>query len=351
MIAYESARSELLDVARIQVERIGVASGKLPDRYPFKPAVDVADADDEKLYASSETGSIANPDAEPASPRPELSNQTFVDAIKNTEVYFNLYEELCRQALQAYEACSKVNSTVRIKAGLGALAQYADKYEPAYEFYRSLTKDCLELHVWDRITKFALEGALVCHDKLDKPHDAQWVTWALEYLHACAVAKDSNGHEAQLEATVSELRGLPGSRQVPDESVFSMRILDYSATFGKDVSLTHLNVEIDNALPVTMSVDDAKLEFDSESFENIAYTTGPIDLKPGKQVVKLSCSVSVECEARTDPRPLSQAPSLSAKVSSPLAQSPLSMRSRRISSLCLSTAICLGCEQFCECPR
>lgn len=292
LIAYESARSELLDVARIQVERIGTATGKLPDRYPFKAAMDVADGDDERLYASSETGSVADPDTDPASPRPTLSNQTFVDALKSTEVYFNLYEELCRQALQAYQACSKVNSMIRIKSGLAALAQYAEKYEPAFEYYRSLAKDCLELHVWNRVTKLALEGALTCHAKLAKEKDAQWVNWAIEYLQASAGAKDDGDDGVQLEAAVASLRALPDSRHVPDCNVFNMRLLDYATTFGKDVSLTYLEVEIDNALPIAMAVDNAKLEFDSETFESIAYGSGPIELQPGKQVVNLSCSVS-----------------------------------------------------------
>lgn len=292
LIAYESARSELLDVARIQVERIGVATGKLPDRYPYKAAVDVADADDEKLYAASETGSIVNPDAEPASPRPGLSNQTFMDAIKSEEIFFNLYEDYSRQALQAYQACGKVNSMIRIKTGLAALAQYADKFDPAFEYYRSLSKDCLELHVWDRVTKFALSGALVCHAKLEKEKDAQWVNWALEYLHACAVTQEADGEKAQLETTVKALRDLEEPRQVPNNQVFKMRILDHAAEFDTDVSLSFLNVEVDNALPIPMAVDNVKLEFDSEAFESISYATRPMELQPGKQVVKFFCSVS-----------------------------------------------------------
>ncbi|CAK9779681.1 hypothetical protein CC85DRAFT_273697 [Cutaneotrichosporon oleaginosum] len=293
LIAYESARSELLDVARIQVERIGVATGKLPDRYPYKAAADVSEADDEKLYAASETGSIVNPDADPASPRPALSNQTFMDAIKNEEVFFNLYEDYSRQALQAYQSCGKVNSMIRIKTGLAALALYAEHYDPAFEYYRSLAKDCLELHVWDRVTKFALEGALMCHAKLGKEQNAQWVAWALEYLNACAVTTAAEGETAQLEATTAALRVLTERRQVPNANIFKMRILDHAAELDQDVSLTYLNVEVENTLPVNMAVDKAALEFDSDIFENITYATDPMEFKPGKQVVKFYCSTSI----------------------------------------------------------
>lgn len=332
LIAYESARSELLDVARIQVERIGVATGKLPDRYPYKAAVDVADADDEKLYAASETGSIVNPDAEPASPRPALSNQTFMDAIKSEDLFFNIYEDYSRQALQAYQACGKVNSMIRIKTGLASLAQYADQFEPAFEYFRSLSNDCLELHVWDRVTKFALEGALVCHAKLGKEQDAQWVNWALEYLHACAVTQEAEGEKAQLETTVAALRALPEPRQVPSNKVFSVRILDHAAEFDADVSLTYLNVEVANALPISMAVDNAKLEFSSDAFESIAYSTGPADLKPGKQVVKFYCSVSEATSRRADTRRPLRALSPSARPSSPSAPSRWSTYSRTTSS-------------------
>lgn len=114
LIAYESARAELLDIARVQAERIGVEVGFLPDRYPFKSATALKNSD--MLFSKPVDG-----DAPKYADR-QLSNQVFVEALKSKETYTRLYIDLTQEALKAYEACGKVNSAVRLKADLAALA-------------------------------------------------------------------------------------------------------------------------------------------------------------------------------------------------------------------------------------
>lgn len=114
LIAYESARAELLDIARVQAERIGVVVGFLPDRYPFKSAAALKNSD--MLFKKTVDG-----DAPKFADRP-LSNPVFVETLKSKDTFTQLYIDLTNQALQAYEACGKVNSAVRLKTDLAALA-------------------------------------------------------------------------------------------------------------------------------------------------------------------------------------------------------------------------------------
>lgn len=114
LIAYESARAELLDIARVQAERIGVDVGFLPDRYPFKAATALKNSD--MLFNKPVDGNTPKHADRP------LSNQVFVEALKSKDTFIRLYIDLTNQALQAYEACGKVNSAVRLKADLAALA-------------------------------------------------------------------------------------------------------------------------------------------------------------------------------------------------------------------------------------
>lgn len=138
LVAYESARSELLDIARVQVnppsltvfrltyqvERIGVSVGHLPSAYPFLPPSGLAMQTDDVLFESSDNGlSDDGHDAEIAAhARPTLSNRQLVDAMGDVKKYQNLYLGMTKKAMLAYEACGKVNSVVRLKADLVALA-------------------------------------------------------------------------------------------------------------------------------------------------------------------------------------------------------------------------------------
>lgn len=141
LVAYESARSELLDIARVQVsishdmftsveihlthikvERLGVAAGHLPDEYPFAAATALLEPTDDVLFESSETGSNPDqPDTE-VYKRGEISNTQLIEAKRDAVKFRTLYTNLTKKAILAYEACGKVNSVVRLKLDLAALA-------------------------------------------------------------------------------------------------------------------------------------------------------------------------------------------------------------------------------------
>lgn len=99
-----------------------MAAGHLPDDYPFAAATALLDVADDVLFESSETGS--NPDqAEPELfKRAEISNTQLIEAKNDSAKFRSLYISLTKKAIQAYEACGKVNSVIRLKTDLAALS-------------------------------------------------------------------------------------------------------------------------------------------------------------------------------------------------------------------------------------
>ncbi|WOO84693.1 Trafficking protein particle complex subunit 10 [Vanrija pseudolonga] len=296
LIAYESARSELLDIARVQVERIGVGAGHLPNRYPFQPTATVTPAVDDVLFEDSAENGDSKESAEPK-PRPPLTNRTIIYALESPEAFKALYEDLTRSALSAYEACGKLNSAIRLKVDLAALAEYSQDYESAYTQLRLLARDCIELHVWDRVSKYAIQSALAAHTELQLRRDEDWAQLALALLRVCAVTPESkNASEeelAQLRSVIEGLKELPESRQVLENPVFHLRLLDSVATASSDVSVTQLAVQVNNGLPLPVRVNDVWVDLESETFGEITYSSGPVDLQPGKQTITVTCSTSI----------------------------------------------------------
>lgn len=90
--------------------------------------------------------------------------------------------------------------------------RHSEDWEAAYDMSRSLSRDCAELRVWDRVAKFALESALVSHTKLEKPRNGEWAYLALAYLSVCAVTGPDDDLE-QLETAIQGLRTLSQPRQ------------------------------------------------------------------------------------------------------------------------------------------
>lgn len=169
--------------------------------------------------------------------------------------------------------------------------RHAEQHSAAYDLFRSLSRDCAELHVWDRVAQFALHGALVSHRHLEFPRDDDWAHLVIAYLRACTMDFGAAGDDELLGDVVAGLKELPEPRQEMDSPVFRIRVLDDAATISDDVTITQLRVEVENKLPLEVEVKDVWLDLDSSSFGTVTYSSGPVALSTGKQAVTLSCSV------------------------------------------------------------
>jgi hypothetical protein len=105
-----------------QVERIGVATGHLPNAYPFSPLSTIIALTDDVLFESSDAGMSDTADDFSTGSRPSLSNKQLLEAMSDVARFRSLYLNLTKKAVIAYESCGKANSVVRLKADLAALA-------------------------------------------------------------------------------------------------------------------------------------------------------------------------------------------------------------------------------------
>lgn len=111
-------------IRTLQVERIGVACGHLPDVYPFSQTTTTVITSDDVLFESSDNGLSDSGDAhsDGIAARPSMSNPQLVEALADVQVFRNLYLNLTKKAIMAYEACGKANANIRLKADLAGLA-------------------------------------------------------------------------------------------------------------------------------------------------------------------------------------------------------------------------------------
>lgn len=201
-----------------------MACGHLPDSYPFSPSTMIIPQSDDVLFETfdaddSEVPEAASTGTAPSRPRSTISNQHLLDAKSDPGRFRNLYLTLTKKAIQAYDACGKANSVIRLKADLVALAlwvqcctfdrnlthRHSEEWGAAYDLSRNLAKDCAELLIWEPIAKFALEGALHAHRELSLKVDEEWTNLALAYLRVAAVDRDV-GTAVELENVLETLQ-------------------------------------------------------------------------------------------------------------------------------------------------
>ncbi|ORX34725.1 trafficking protein particle complex subunit 10 [Kockovaella imperatae] len=296
LIAYESARSELLDIARVQTERIGVASGHLPNVYPFAPSSALSTAADNVLFESSESGST-NGEAVHSEPRSTLSNRLLLDAMKDTRTYREMYAHLTRKAVSAYEACGKHNSVIRLKADLATLALLDENWKLAYDLCRHLAKDCADLEVWDKVAGRALAGALRAHRHLGLAFDEDWVNLALAYLRVCALSNGEGELETVREEVQEVLADLAQSNiqlAATAHPAFSVQILDSQSAQSDSTDISTLRIGITNELLSQVESSSILLELEDSAGEQILYSCASTQIPPGNSSHALRCTTSIQ---------------------------------------------------------
>ena len=111
---YLALKASLLDLARTQLERIGVQVGHLPARVPFE--MSLAEPTGEVSLAVSQT-----PTAE-RFPQP-ISRTAVVGAVADRVKFDVLYTSAARRAIEAYMACGRRRFAIKLHACLAALEQ------------------------------------------------------------------------------------------------------------------------------------------------------------------------------------------------------------------------------------
>ncbi|WVQ93773.1 hypothetical protein IAU59_000851 [Kwoniella sp. CBS 9459] len=310
LVAYESARSELLDIARIQVERIGVSAGHLPPIYPFNPASSPYPSTAQELLFESSSNGLSDDEELAHSPqhcqdeRPVLSNEQIIEAQRDQGNCRALYLGLTRKTVKAYEACGKVNSVIRLKADLAALALYTKDWASAYDLSRLLARDCAELLTWDPISKFALEGALQAHRELNKEKDEDWDHLALAYLRVCAVTtssrhvvvdEDEDGQRSreELENVIKGLRNSETEQDVEGHKALSIRLESTDSITEKDEQ-TSVRVEVTNFLSIPIPIDSISLDLTDLHGEIITFSAEDVVLQSGQNSIKALCPTSTQ---------------------------------------------------------
>lgn len=100
--AYQAARGELLELARMQLDRIGLQMDYLPSKPPFTLCLSAVSA------SQGDNGQ-------------QISNQALVDAMATAEAFYNLYFDLTNRAVDSYAKGKRRKFALKMHGSLAAL--------------------------------------------------------------------------------------------------------------------------------------------------------------------------------------------------------------------------------------
>ncbi|EKM55480.1 uncharacterized protein PHACADRAFT_143869 [Phanerochaete carnosa HHB-10118-sp] len=284
LAAFNAVRGELVELARHQLDILGIDFGFLPCQPPFTDALP---------KARPEKTPSATPDSLSA-----ISNTDLRSALQDQEAFFESYIGLTNQAIELYASAGRRKFALRMHGSLAALDVVRGRLSNAMQTYTSLPAH-YSPHGWTSLEAFMLTRALDLHDSVAKPHDKDWLLILLEYLKAYvqdlgkALLITKDDHVAYTSSLVQALREAASSIETdmiqPDHPAISLSISETGAKLSETRDGALLAVKVKNYLPCDIPVDEISVVLQGCEGNKLTFSEKIETLPPGNSVLMLFC--------------------------------------------------------------
>ncbi|KAL4077208.1 trafficking protein particle complex subunit 10 [Scleroderma yunnanense] len=284
---YNASKGELLELAKAQLDVLGIKVGHLPSCVPFLMAA----------YPSVVVPSSPFPDRGSSSQR--ISKYEIMLAIGDSEAFYDLYCTVSNRAIDMYVKAGRRKFALKLHGCLAALDNHRGRLSNALTIFSSLPAHYAP-HMWTSLESFMLSQAIDTHAMLRKPHDREWIHILLAFLKTyvnetsleCLGSRDIDEYIARLVIALREAaENLDSDLSHPDHPAMSLRVTD-NARCSEDEDLVHLEVLIHNHLPCDINVDEVSTVLMSKDTNRLKFVTKTKTLVPGKNRLTLTCATS-----------------------------------------------------------
>lgn len=299
MVSLNAAKAELLDLARSQLDKIGIRKGYLPSVHPFSMSLPYLDLE-----------SAQSPPPEPSEAR--ISSPDLIEALRGRDEFDRLYITTTNRTIQTFNSCSRRRFALKLHASLAALDDARQRHPSAHAVFASLPGHYVA-QKWSSLEGFVLLRSMRCYPQLDRPKDKEWVTQAVAFLRALVSHGDDQDSQAEessdasfasmfgqerIEFVKELVNGLRDAVSFDDEVVvqshpaFSFKLESESGQLLETEDGSTIDVTVVNSLPVGVSTSVVCVKVSSGDDELLFSSSGAEEsLPPGQTRLSLSCRI------------------------------------------------------------
>ncbi|KZV72948.1 hypothetical protein PENSPDRAFT_628128 [Peniophora sp. CONT] len=283
---FNAAKAELIELARHQLDILGVSAGHLPSRAPF-------------------TMSIS-----PERPRPNavdkrasrtISQPALVACFNDAEAFYELYNALTNKAIDLYARAGRRKFALKLHGSLAALDVHRGLREPAFQTYSSLPAHYAPYR-WRSLEAYMLNQALSLHTDLPASKDAQWLGLALSFLKAFVgglgkdllmTEEDARVYVGKIVDSFKEAAGsLESDLTQPDHPALVVQVKSLQSRLADDEDGCYLDVVVENHLPCALPTTDISISLNGPDGQDLTFHSPLDQLTPGANSISLFCATS-----------------------------------------------------------
>ncbi|KAK7014963.1 trafficking protein particle complex subunit 10 [Favolaschia claudopus] len=279
---FNAGKGELLELARHQLDVIGVKIGHLPVRPPFSNS----------HHPPSSSGS--------ATSDKKISSADILQCLQTSDAFYDIYVGITNRAIDMYAKAGRRKFALKLHGSLAALDVHRGRLAAALTTYTSLPAHYAP-HMWTSLESLMLSLALDTHAELDKTRDREWIHILLSFLKTFVdtVGLDLLMHEDDRVEYVSRLvQSMKDSATVlesdlshPEHPAISIKVAS-AAKLAGDKDGSFLDVVIHNNLPCVVPIDEVVALLVGRDSERLRFSAHIDGVTPGKTQATLFCPTS-----------------------------------------------------------
>ncbi|KAH7915010.1 trafficking protein particle complex subunit 10 [Hygrophoropsis aurantiaca] len=285
---FNASKGELLELAKSQLDVLGVKVGHLPSKPPFSMALPTLSI------------GISPSNSHKRSSTQRISKYELMLAIGEQDAFYDLYCVTSNRAIDMYVKAGRRKFALKLHGSLAALDVHRGRLGSALTIFSSLPAHYAP-HMWTSLESFMLSRAMDTHAKLDKPHDREWIHILLAFLktyindttqEVLMPEEDMRQYVTQLVgALTSAAHKLDSDLAHPDHPALCLQVGDDAQCVdGED--MVSLDVTVRNNLPCDLFVNEIKVTLSGRDTHRLVFCTKLEKFPPGKTALTLLCPTS-----------------------------------------------------------
>ncbi|KAF9354401.1 hypothetical protein BGX26_007772 [Mortierella sp. AD094] len=273
MVLLDGAKAELLQLARQQLDKLGIQHGRLPKELPFTMSLGYDDAN-----------SQATDEVEKKPMSKEL-----LEAVSSDETFDALYMSVSARAIRGYDGSGRHRSSLLLHGDVAALQFHRKKYAEAARILESITWR------YGQSRWTVLENELVIkHAKSLKElgETAKYAEACLTLLRNMDDLKDEDKlyYSNELFSTVTSKEH---KQEIHHEfaPMFTVKVVSVVDTLQDDDG-SYVDIMIDNKLPKEFEFNKLSVRMVSGEVDELWFNIRHEIMKPGKNTFRVTCETS-----------------------------------------------------------
>ncbi|GAA5977541.1 hypothetical protein JCM10908_005008 [Rhodotorula pacifica] len=303
-VALVAVKAELLELAKKQLDKLGIFAGHLPALHPFSMSLNESPSTTGSSSSTPPATTLNSPT------RPPVTRRDLLDAIDQEEVFDSLYIDLTQKAIQAYQATTRRRCAAKLQACLAALDHERKRNSAAQKLLSQLSGQYTEQR-WSSIEAYLHCRSAELQASLDMPREQLLSTLALVRAGVPVGGKtwnldelldDSMDRAAQSVALASKLMGdvhrlssaLTKDFAAVAFPTFAISLKPDSGARPQDEDGMTAVALVTSLLPCELKIDEVRLKLSTAEGEQIWATAGSCTLRPKEATpVTVFCPTSV----------------------------------------------------------